>query len=63
LVYFHWINGNIIITAKLNRKSDEFKCQFSYIYDIATHSLSKNPFCVLEDELFSAEDELFQEEN
>jgi len=37
--YFHWISGNIVIVAKVNDKSNNFKCEFSYNYDIATYSV------------------------
>ena len=35
--YFHGISGIIAIIAKLNDKSDKFKCEFSYNYDVATY--------------------------
>jgi len=36
-IYFHRISGSIIITAKLNDKSDKFNSGFSYNYDTATY--------------------------
>ena len=41
MAYFCWKSGNVIIIAKINDKSDNFKgdFSFSYICDIVTYSL------------------------
>jgi len=36
---FKLVSGNIAITAKLNDKSDKFKCEFRYNYNIASYSV------------------------